>query len=1504
MNTFISRTQKSGAGAAIALGVTAAMVTTLAFAPAAHAHPPTDAEVPTSSVSAGHGHGLDTSLLGMNLAGAASVSSHYPDQMEPLNQPLNAALLQGLVAFEGTPIEVPLLKQPGDPNSAGLLHLGSLGAISSFANSPRKTLSEASSGLIESDGSLDLDADAASGFEPAKLDLSALLEQLLGATVTDTVLDTAQIEIGALGAYAQKNRASVSDEYMLTALRLDLHSNLVGDLSDELTATVNAVVAPVNGVVGEGGIVTGVVGELSGLLNLDLTDPLTGTGVKVAPLASGNAIAVTGLDALVNSIVADLLDEEVSNADQSVLVDLGTGTIRVDLAELVVKAQNDPLIQHLNQLPANTSVLTEDVVEAITNGVSEALIGDSSNSLATKLHDLLDQRIWNEVGIEIKLGASAELCVTSLICNPVAGTGVTVTGTLAEFTGKNGESLNGSDNIDIDLELLGADLGGLLNAIAGPILGVISDDVTGPLLDLVTNDVLGDLQQTVQSSALSGVVGQLVGALEPVLDDLVRLRINEQPTATPLNETGGDLGAGSFTVRALAIEVLSVANGVVRLDFGSASVKASANGPSVAVSPNPAQPGDEITVTGEDFEPGEEVNVDTPWDVCDRTGIVVDGDGGFQYTCTIPGDATPGPHDIVVTDENDDPVADTELEIITVTLTATPTAPQGGTVALTGTGFVAEEEVTITLPSGSPVTVDADASGEISYSWTVPGSHPLGTAAFAAEGESGRHASATSTITAGDPVYDQTDITVSPNAGLAGDPVTVTGTGFAPGETVTITGLDCTSAITANGEGEFTANCTIPAGAAPGPLTVTATGAVSAHPATDTVTVNAPPVVYDPSITVSPKSAVPGASITVTGSGFAPNESVTIAGLSCTGTITASGTGTLNRACTLPSSATPGPRTVTATGAVSAEPASDTLTVIAPPVYNPKITVSPTSAKPGDTVTVKGTGFAPSENVTLTGLASCTPSSFKASGTGTFTVTCKVPANAAAPGTIQVKARGDVSKKDATASLSVTKPPVVYNPKITVSPTSAEPGDRATVKGTGFAPGETVKITGLASCTPSPLKANGSGAFTATCKVAANAAPGTIQVKARGDVSKKDATASLTVKKATVYNPTITVTPNPANPGDKVTVTGKGFKPGEEVDVKGPGDCTRTVKADSKGGFVFTCTIPRDQPAGEVKITGKGKDSGKPVSTTLKVETKWKRLGGPTRFETAVAISKEHFPNGADTVVIARNDIAADALAASPFAVQKGAAVLLTQTASLNPVTERELKRLDPKRVYIAGETGAVSRGVENAVKRMGFEVTRLGGKDRYETANKIAQAGWGKTGADSVFIATGRDFPDALSAGAAAGSIDVPVMLVDGLGSTVRGDVDKQLRTLKPKNIYIAGGTGVVTSQLEKRLSSVAKVQRFAGGDRYATSAAIAKKWNTVGGKVYLATGLDFADALAGSAVAGASGSPIMLSRLNCIPAPVHSVIHQTVHPSMGYVLGGTGVISDRVLNQRPSCG
>lgn len=302
-------------------------------------------------------------------------------------------------------------------------------------------------------------------------------------------------------------------------------------------------------------------------------------------------------------------------------------------------------------------------------------------------------------------------------------------------------------------------------------------------------------------------------------------------------------------------------------------------------------------------------------------------------------------------------------------------------------------------------------------------------------------------------------------------------------------------------------------------------------------------------------------------------------------------------------------------------------------------------------------------------------------------------------------------------------------------------------------------------------------------------------------------------------------------------------------------------------------------------------------------DPQWKRLGGQDRFETAVRVSQEHFPGGAKSVVLARYDVAADALSAAPLAVQKNAPVLLTQTARLSPVTKAEIKRLKPERVYIAGGAGAVSNGVANEIRDLGYRVTRLGGQDRYETSIRIAEHGWGQSGSDSVFIATGRDFPDALSASAAAGANNAPVLLVDGLARSIRADVRGQLLELDPKNINIAGGTGVVTAQVANGLSSYGTVKRFAGATRYETSAAIGKQWHTANGTVYLATGANFADALAGAAVAGSKKAPVLLSRQNCIPDAVHSLITGTIKPQMGYVLGGTGVLTDRVLNQRPSC-
>ena len=113
------------------------------------------------------------------------------------------------------------------------------------------------------------------------------------------------------------------------------------------------------------------------------------------------------------------------------------------------------------------------------------------------------------------------------------------------------------------------------------------------------------------------------------------------------------------------------------------------------------------------------------------------------------------------------------------------------------------------------------------------------------------------------------------------------------------------------------------------------------------------------------------------------------------------------------------------------------------------------------------------------------------------------------------------------------------------------------------------------------------------------------------------------------------------------------------------------------------------------------------------------RLGGNDRFETAISISKEYCKDSktpVDTVLLGRCDDFADTLSIAPFSVYKNAPLLLTECNSLNKKTEVRLKEMKIKNVYIIGGTGVVSGNVESRLKGLGYNVTRIGGKDRIET--------------------------------------------------------------------------------------------------------------------------------------------------------------------------------------------
>lgn len=137
------------------------------------------------------------------------------------------------------------------------------------------------------------------------------------------------------------------------------------------------------------------------------------------------------------------------------------------------------------------------------------------------------------------------------------------------------------------------------------------------------------------------------------------------------------------------------------------------------------------------------------------------------------------------------------------------------------------------------------------------------------------------------------------------------------------------------------------------------------------------------------------------------------------------------------------------------------------------------------------------------------------------------------------------------------------------------------------------------------------------------------------------------------------------------------------------------------------------------------------------------------------------------------------------------------------------------------------------------------------------------------AYIATGTAFPDALSAGPAASSVDGPVILVNGGAAEVDSATKTLLTSLKVSDIRIVGGTAAVSEGFENSLKLIAPTTRFEDDDRYGTSVAVnlGAFGKTASGRAFLATGVTFPDALAGAAWAGIVQAPLFVTPTDCVP-------------------------------------
>jgi putative cell wall-binding protein len=196
--------------------------------------------------------------------------------------------------------------------------------------------------------------------------------------------------------------------------------------------------------------------------------------------------------------------------------------------------------------------------------------------------------------------------------------------------------------------------------------------------------------------------------------------------------------------------------------------------------------------------------------------------------------------------------------------------------------------------------------------------------------------------------------------------------------------------------------------------------------------------------------------------------------------------------------------------------------------------------------------------------------------------------------------------------------------------------------------------------------------------------------------------------------------------------------------------------------------------------------------------------------------------------------------------------------------------------------------------------VTPLEGTNRYATAVEVSEEAF-PTGAANVVLATGENWPDALGGAALAGALDGPILLTKK--ASLPGEIRSEIVRLKATKVYILGSTDAVSGVVASAVDGIpgVSVERIWGPNRYDTARAVAERaialqGASFDGTAFIATGMNFPDALGASPLSAAKGWPIYLS--NPARGDNATLISQMDAKGVtrALVLGGTNVVDSSI--------
>jgi len=195
------------------------------------------------------------------------------------------------------------------------------------------------------------------------------------------------------------------------------------------------------------------------------------------------------------------------------------------------------------------------------------------------------------------------------------------------------------------------------------------------------------------------------------------------------------------------------------------------------------------------------------------------------------------------------------------------------------------------------------------------------------------------------------------------------------------------------------------------------------------------------------------------------------------------------------------------------------------------------------------------------------------------------------------------------------------------------------------------------------------------------------------------------------------------------------------------------------------------------------------------------RLAGADRYETAVKISRATHSSTVDTLYVTAGTSFVEPLAAGPVAAVSQSGLLLVKPDSIPGVVANEISRLSPSKIVVVGGGVVVSQAVVNQLSAYAPTVQSISGSNRYHTSVLVSRHGF-PSGADTVLIATGTIFPDALSGGGVAGDLDAPILLLEP--GSLPFTVADELRRLNLSTVRILGGPAAVSSTVLSEIASL----------------------------------------------------------------------------------------------------